>query len=123
MINSYYASNKYKTLCKCIKRKQSNEVFGKNEQLIYESVPSDVFRARQLGHLDKDSEIYQSQMEYPYETIVLETPDFIDLKKYDKVIYLGKEWLVEKTTSTIVLSSSEVMYKGGTRTTSIILRK
>ena len=123
MINIYTDRTKYRFLCKVIKRLNKNEAYGNNEKLLYEDKPSDVFYARQMGARERNAEVFQNQINVPYQTIILETCDNVTLNKFDKVIYLGKEWIVENSQENLDLSSTEFMLNGGTKTTMIALRK
>lgn len=123
MINLYTDRTKYKFVCKVIKRLSSGEAYGNNEKLIYEDKPSDIFYARQMGQHERNAEVFQNQINVPYQTIILETCDNVTLNKFDKVIYLGKEWIVENSQENLDLSSTEFMLNGGTKTTMIALRK
>jgi hypothetical protein len=120
--NPRVSHRNYNFFCQYWNRISSSVAYGQNEKLLYPNAPSGLFYARQVDAEGREQEIFNSQMSFPYGTIVIETPDYVSLNKFDRVSYDGRIWIVEDTKKTLDLKSTKFMVEGGNYKTLIALR-
>ncbi len=120
--NPRVSHRNYNFLCQYWNRVNSSVAYGQNEKLIYPDTPSGLFYARQVDAEGREQEIFNSQLSFPYGTIVIETPDYVSLNKFDKVSFNNKIWIVEDTKKNLDLKSTKFMVEGGNYKTLIALR-
>jgi hypothetical protein len=120
--NPRISHRNYNFLCRYWNRLNSSVAYGQNEKLLYPETQSGLFYAKQVDAEGRESEIFNSQMAFPYGTIVIETPDYVSLNKYDKVEFNNKMWIVEDTKKNLDLKSTKFMVNGGNYKTLIALR-
>lgn len=119
--NPFASHRNYNYLCQFYNRVADDTVYGENPKLVYPSTPSGIFYAKPVDTEGREAVIF-GNMQMPYGTIVIETPDYVSLEKNDRVIYNNKTWLVQDTMRTPIIKTTKYNVNGGSYNTLIALR-